>query len=136
MSMPAGVSDEMEPRHWTGRLCCHAGAPGCRRRIRLLACWTHDRSQGGGPAADAAEPVLRRAPGGSLERAVLAVLWDDGGWLPPGEVHARMDPGRSVGLATVGTVLVRLWRKGRLDRKKAGRAFAYRALQTHEQFVA
>ena len=80
--------------------------------------------------------MLKRAPGGSLERAVLTVLWDDGGWLPPGEVHARMDPGHPVGLATVATVLVRLWRKGRLERRKAGRAFAYRALQTGEQFVA
>jgi predicted transcriptional regulator len=97
---------------------------------------SHDGSQGGGPAGGAAEPVLRRAPGGSLERAVLAVLWDYGGWLPPGEVHARMDPGRPVGLATVTTVLVRLWRKGRLERRKTGRAFAYRALQTREQFVA
>jgi predicted transcriptional regulator len=117
-------------------LSCHAGAPGFRRRTRLLASWTHDRSPGGGPAAGAAEPVLRRAPGGSLERAVLTVLWDDGGWLPPGEVHARMDRGRPVGLATVATVLVRLWRKGRLERKKTGRAFAYRAVQTREQFVA
>lgn len=80
--------------------------------------------------------MLRRAPGGSLERAVLAVLWDDGGWLPPGEVHARMDPGRPVGLATAATVLVRLWRKGSLERRKTGRAFAYRARQAREQFVA
>jgi hypothetical protein len=34
--------------------------------------------------------VLGRAPAGSLEAAVLAVLWDDGGWLSPPEVHARV----------------------------------------------
>jgi hypothetical protein len=36
-----------------------------------------------------------------------------------------MDPGRPLGLATVATVLVRLWRKGRLERRKrAGLAVA------------
>lgn len=67
---------------------------------------------------------------------MLTVLWDDGGWLPPGDVHARLDPARPVGLVTVTTVLVRLWRKGRLQRRKAGRSYSYRALQTREQFVA
>lgn len=80
--------------------------------------------------------MLRRAPSGSLERAVLTVLWDDGGWLAPGDVHARLDVARPVGLATVATVLVRLWRKGRVERRKAGRSFAYHVRQSRELFVA
>jgi predicted transcriptional regulator len=80
--------------------------------------------------------VLKRAPSGSLERAVLTVLWDDGGWLPPGDVHARLDPAHPVGLVTVTTVLVRLWRKGRLQRRKASHSYSYHPLQTREQFVA
>lgn len=77
-----------------------------------------------------------RAPAGSLERAVVAVLWEDGGWLAAGDVHARLEVQRPVGRATVATVLVRLWGKGRLQRRKLGRAFAYRAVETREQFVA
>jgi predicted transcriptional regulator len=80
--------------------------------------------------------MLKRAPAGSLEHAVLTVLWDHGGWLAPGEVHKRLDLARPVSYATVTTVLVRLWRKGRLERRKAGHAFAYHAQQTREQFVA
>jgi predicted transcriptional regulator len=80
--------------------------------------------------------MLRRAPAGSLEGAVLAVLWDDGGWLAAGEVHARLDAARPVELATVTTVLVRLWRKGRLERRKTGRSFAYHVRQTREDYVA
>jgi len=67
---------------------------------------------------------------------VLAVLWEDGGWLTPAGVHLRLEAERPVGRATVATVLVRLWRKGRLQRRKVGRAFAYRAVGTREQFVA
>jgi predicted transcriptional regulator len=80
--------------------------------------------------------MVRRAPAGSLERAVLSVLWDDGGWLVPGDVHARLEVARPVGLATVTTVLVRLWRKDRLERRKSGRTFSYHVRQTREDFVA
>jgi len=64
------------------------------------------------------------------------VLWDDGSWLAPGDVHARLDATRPVGVATVTTVLVRLWHKGRLERRKAGRSFSYLPRQTREQFLA
>jgi predicted transcriptional regulator len=80
--------------------------------------------------------VLRRAPAGSLEQAVLAVLWDDGGWLAAADVHARLDAARPVRLATVTTVLVRLWRKGRLERRKTGRSYSYHVRQSREHFAA
>jgi predicted transcriptional regulator len=48
---------------------------------------------------------------GELERAVMDVLWDQGGWLTPGEVHQRLgDP--VLAYTTVMTILVRLWRNG------------------------
>ena len=80
--------------------------------------------------------MLKRAPAGSLEQAVLNALWDDGGWLTPGDVHGRLDLERPVGYATVTTVLVRLWRKDRLERRKVGHAYAYHPRQTREQHVA
>lgn len=80
--------------------------------------------------------MLKRAPAGSLERAVLTVLWQHGGWLTPADVHERLEVPRPVGYATVTTVLVRLWRKGRLDRQKSGHAYAYHPRQTQEEYVA
>jgi predicted transcriptional regulator len=72
---------------------------------------------------------------GELERAVMDVLWDQGGWLTPGEVHQRLgDP--VLAYTTVMTILVRLWRKGRVERHRDGRAYAYHPVQTREQHVA
>jgi predicted transcriptional regulator len=72
---------------------------------------------------------------GELERAVMDVLWDQGGWLTPGEVHERLqDP--SLAYTTVMTILVRLWRKGRIERHRDGRAYAYHPVVSREQFVA
>jgi predicted transcriptional regulator len=72
---------------------------------------------------------------GELERAVMDVLWDRGGWLTPGEVHARLgDP--ELAYTTVMTILVRLWHKGRVERHRDGRAYAYHPVQSREQHVA
>src|SRR5215217_7489436 len=60
---------------------------------------------------------------GELERAVMDILWDQGGWLTPGEVHQRLqDP---PAYPTVMTILVRLCTKGRVERHRDGRAYAY-----------
>src|SRR5215208_6388826 len=60
---------------------------------------------------------------GELERAVMDILWDQGGWLTPGEVHQRLqDP---PAYTTVMTILVRLCTKGRVERHRDGRAYAY-----------
>lgn len=77
----------------------------------------------------------RGAPG-SLEQAVLEVLWDDDGWLTPREVHDRLAETQPLGYTTVMTVLTRLWKKGRLERCAAGRAFAYRPSASREEAVA
>jgi predicted transcriptional regulator len=72
---------------------------------------------------------------GELERAVMDVLWDQGGSLTPGEVHQRLqDP--ALAYTTVMTILVRLWRKGRVDRHRDGRAYAYHPVASREQYVA
>lgn len=80
--------------------------------------------------------MLKRAPAGSLERAVLTALWDGGDWLTPWQVLDKVDTPRPIGYATVTTVLVRLWRKGRVSRQKAGHSYAYRARETREEHVA
>lgn len=64
------------------------------------------------------------------------MLWRDGGWLSAPEVHGQLASVRPVGYTTVSTVLIRLWHKGLLERVRDGRAFAYRPLQTKEQFTA
>jgi predicted transcriptional regulator len=72
---------------------------------------------------------------GELERAVMDVLWDQGGSLTPGEVHRHLeDP--SLAYTTVMTILVRLWRKGRVERHRDGRAYAYHPVVSREQYVA
>ena len=72
---------------------------------------------------------------GELERAVMDVLWDQGGWLTPGEVHQHLaDP--ELAYTTVMTILVRLWRKGRIERQRDGRAYAYHPVATREQYAA
>lgn len=80
---------------------------------------------------DASPDVL-----GPLEAELLAVLWRGGGWLSAPEVHEELARARPLGYTTVSTVLIRLWQKGHLERVRDGRAFAYRPLQTKEQFTA
>ena len=73
---------------------------------------------------------------GELEASVMEVLWDRGGWLTPGEVHEVLAARRALAYTTVMTILVRLWQKGRLERQRDGRAFAYRPLDTREEYAA
>ena len=73
---------------------------------------------------------------GELEAAVMDVLWDAGGWGTPGEVHDVLSSGRPLAYTTVMTILVRLWQKGRVERERDGRAYAYRPLQTREEYAA
>ncbi|HEV2071022.1 MAG TPA: BlaI/MecI/CopY family transcriptional regulator [Acidimicrobiales bacterium] len=74
--------------------------------------------------------------GGELEAAVMQVLWDAGGWSTPGDVHQVLTEARPLAYNTVLTILVRLWEKGRLERQRHGRAYAYRPVQTREQYAA
>ena len=73
---------------------------------------------------------------GELEAEVMDVLWDAAGPLTPGQVHELMSGERPLAYTTVMTILVRLWRKGRLDRQPAGRAYAYQPRQSREAYAA
>src|SRR5437867_5856617 len=77
-----------------------------------------------------------RLPMGELEAAVMEVLWSRGGWSTPGEVHEVLTARRPLAYTTVMTILVRLWQKGRLERQRDGRAFAYRPFQSREENAA
>jgi len=77
----------------------------------------------------------RRAMG-ELEAAVMNVLWERGGWLTPGEVHRVLTIERPLAYTTAMTILVRLAEKGRLERVRDGRAYAYRPLQSREEHAA
>ncbi|MEN8040084.1 MAG: BlaI/MecI/CopY family transcriptional regulator [Actinomycetota bacterium] len=71
-----------------------------------------------------------------LENAVMDVLWDSGGWLTPRDVQSRLPVERTVEYTTVMTVLARLWKKGRLERERSGRAYAYIPVHTRDEHAA
>lgn len=77
-----------------------------------------------------------RLPMGALESAVMEVLWENGGWLVPSEVHAKLPIERNLHYTTVMTTLGRLQKKGRLERRKDGRAFAYHPTSTRAEWAA
>jgi len=73
---------------------------------------------------------------GELEARVLDVLWDDGGWLTPGEGNEALADGRPLAYTTVMTILVRLHDKGILERERRGRAWTYHPLESRGQTTA
>ncbi|HEV2637802.1 MAG TPA: BlaI/MecI/CopY family transcriptional regulator [Actinocrinis sp.] len=85
------------------------------------------------------EPAGRR-PSGTLEAAVLAVLWEAGRPLNPGEVRELLRAraadsttptsthdaaAAELSYSTVVTILTRLYEKKSLSRQREGRAFRY-----------
>lgn len=66
---------------------------------------------------------MPRKPG--LEAAVMDILWDTPRRLTPSEVRDQLSSDRDAAYTTVMTALVRLWKKGLLDRRRRGRAFEY-----------
>jgi predicted transcriptional regulator len=67
---------------------------------------------------------------GALERDVLAIAWEQD------EISVRdacERLGSSVAYTTVMTTMDRLYKKGLLSRRKAGRAFIYRATATRDE---
>lgn len=73
---------------------------------------------------------MPRRPAGTLEAEVLAVLRAAGASLAPGDVRRRLDAGQQgeLSYSTVVTIMSRLHAKGLLARERAGRGFAYTAL--------
>jgi len=70
---------------------------------------------------------------GTLEREVLDVVWTRGD-LAVRDVQSQL--ARPIAYTTVMTTLDRLYKKGVLDRRRAGRAFRYSAALTREQLRA
>jgi len=79
---------------------------------------------------------MARLAMGELEAEIMNLLWDRGGWCTPRQVHQILEAERTISYSTVMTILVRLWRKGRLDRQPAGRAFAYHPIQSRDEYAA
>ena len=71
-----------------------------------------------------------------LENAVMDVLWDVNAWMTPRDVQSQLPVERRVEYTTVMTVLARLWKKGRLDRERSGRAYAYLPVRTRSEYAA
>jgi predicted transcriptional regulator len=82
-------------------------------------------------------PMARKRLGmRELEARILGVLWDDPDGLIPREVHERLPGRRQLAYTTVNTVLVRLWDKGVLRRRKQGRAFVYWPKESRAEYSA
>ena len=71
---------------------------------------------------------------GSLESEVLAALWTADRPLSPGDVLDAT--GVNVVYTTVMTILTRLWKKGIVDRERAGRAYVYSPRVSEAEFAA
>ena len=106
---PAGTTARPGPR-------CTLSVSANRRGLRIA------RPQATIPTVSARQRPLAR---GELEAKVLDVLWNADGWLVPGEVHAVINPRRRLAYTTIMTTMTRLWEKGRLERRRRGRAFEY-----------
>ncbi len=75
-----------------------------------------------------------RRPRGALEAEVMAQLWARPDGATPGEVLEGL--GSGLAYTTVMTILLRLWKKGLVERRRSGRAFAYRTLVTEADLAA
>jgi predicted transcriptional regulator len=97
----------------------------------VVAAWTPDAPTAGGSYLAATEPPSL----GPLERAVMEVVWA----APPGGMQVQDVVDRlpsDHAYTTVMTLLVRLVRKGLLDRHRRGRAYLYQARVTRSELAA
>jgi predicted transcriptional regulator len=80
---------------------------------------------------------VKKLARGELEARVMDVLWDAADWVTPADVHATIATKRRPrAYTTVMTILVRLWTKGLLERRRLGRAYAYRPVATRDEWAA
>lgn len=79
--------------------------------------------------SDPSEPIL---PGGDLERALLVALWGRRE-ATARELHDDVGAPRGIVYTTVAKVLDRLVDKGIVRRRRAGRAYRYRAVAKREE---
>lgn len=79
---------------------------------------------------------MTRLGRGELEKRVLDVLWGADRPLTPRQVHDELSKSRKLAYTTTMTILVRLCKKGLLEREPAGRAFVYRPRVSRDQRAA
>ncbi len=70
-------------------------------------------------------------PGGELEQAVLAAVWELGGASAP-DIHARVGEPRGLAYTTTAKVLDRLCAKRLVRRLRQGKSFFYTPAQPRE----
>lgn len=73
---------------------------------------------------------------GTLESAVMDVLWSTEDPLTVREVLERMPSRRDLAYTTVMTVLVHLHRKAMVERESVGRAYRYRPTASRQEVAA
>jgi predicted transcriptional regulator len=73
---------------------------------------------------------------GDLEAAIMDVVWAATDRLLVRDVWASLNKERELAYTTVQTVMDILHRKGWLDREKQGRAYAYWATRSREDYAA
>lgn len=73
---------------------------------------------------------------GTLESAVMDILWSSPGALTVRDVLEMMRPQRNLAYTTVMTVLSNLYRKAMVDREPAGKAYSYRPALTRQGAAA
>ncbi len=56
--------------------------------------------------------------------------------MTPGEMHDAIGRRRGLAYTTVMTAMSRLWEKGRLDRRRRGRAFEYHPFTSRSEYAA
>lgn len=78
--------------------------------------------------------MTERRPMGSVEADVLHELWQAGDFVAPGDVRDALD--YELAYTTVNTILVRLWKKGLVERTRGGRSYVYRAKLGEDELTA
>jgi predicted transcriptional regulator len=80
--------------------------------------------------------MSRRLARGELEARVMDALWSEGEWLSAADVQKLLKRRPQLAYTTVMTILVRLWEKGMVDRRRAGRAYLYRPISSRDEWAA
>jgi predicted transcriptional regulator len=73
---------------------------------------------------------------GGLEAVIMEFMWRRSGPATGRDVHGKLATQRVIAYTTVMTVLDNLHRKGFLDRRLVGRAFAYEPTASQEEYTA
>ncbi|MDQ6825848.1 MAG: BlaI/MecI/CopY family transcriptional regulator [Candidatus Eremiobacteraeota bacterium] len=72
---------------------------------------------------------------GPLEAKVMDVIWSREGWVSVSDIHHALTKGKSdFAYSTIKTVMTNLAEKAHLQKRSAGRANEFKAVQTREAF--